>query len=87
MELPACEVEHSRCANEHDKRDSSPLLAENLRHGKQEERAGNDQRANLDPRRERHQAGEVGVKNRSGKMDQDREPTQHPQPSPLLAVT
>ena len=86
MELPAYEVEHSRCANKNDERDPSSTLDENLRYRKQEARSSNDQRADLDPKRKRHQAGGVRVESRNGKMDQDREPPQHPQPSPRLAV-
>ena len=86
MELPTREVEHGRRAHEQDKRDAPSPPDEDLRHGKKEERPGNDQRTTLDPGREGSQAGEVGVKSRSGKMDQDREPTQHPQFSPFLTV-
>jgi len=87
MELPASEVEHSRCAYKHDEGNSSSPLAENLRHRKQEARSSNDQRANLDPKHERHQAGRASIESWSCKMDQNGEPPQHPQPSPGLAVS
>ena len=87
MELPASEVEHSRYADKNDERNSSSPLDENLRHRKQEARSSNDQRANLDPKRERHQAGRISVKSWSGKMDQNGDPAQHPQPSPGLAIS
>jgi len=86
MELPAYEVEHSRCANKNDERDPSSTLDENFRYRKQEARSSNDQRANLDPKRERRHAGGVRVESGSGKMDQDGDPTQHPQSSSRLAV-
>jgi hypothetical protein len=87
MQLKAGKVHRGCRAYEDDKRNASIPADENLGDGKQEAASCNDQRGNLHPHVDfRHGGKKVGEQGRR-KMDQNRDPAQHPQTYALLAIT